>query len=128
MDKIKSEQERTFETLWKQLGGVELTSEYRFHSIRKWRFDFAIPDKKIALEIEGGIWTEGRHNRPVGYTNDCEKYNVATMLGWRVFRFTSLMWDDPDKYILPIIQEGQTNFCSRCGGIVPETYDDYIPF
>lgn len=95
-----------FRTIWKQLGGCELVSEYRFHPTRRWRFDFAIPDKKIALEIEGGIWTEGksRHFTGTGYTGDCEKYNLATVVGWHVFRFTSLMWDDPDRYILPVIE------------------------
>lgn len=116
MDKIKSELERAFETIWKQLGGAELTSEYRFHPARKWRFDFAIPDKKIAIELEGGIWTQGKHTRPLGYTADCEKYNEATRLGWRVFRFTPIMLDDPTRYIEPIIQG------------VPETHDDNIPF
>jgi hypothetical protein len=41
------------------------------------------------VEVEGGTWTGGRHNRPVGYAKDLEKYNRATLLGWRVFRFTT---------------------------------------
>lgn len=62
--------------------------EYRFDPARKWRFDFAWPDKKLAVEIEGGVWVYGRHNRAVSYVKDMEKYNRATELGWRVLRYT----------------------------------------
>lgn len=62
--------------------------EFKFHSKRKWRFDAAWPEKMIAVEFEGGIWTNGRHTRGKGYENDCEKYNNALLLGWRVFRLT----------------------------------------
>lgn len=65
--------------------------EYRFHPERKWRFDFANPRQIIAIEIDGGTWTAGRHTRGKGYERDCEKLNAATALGWRVFRFTTGM-------------------------------------
>lgn len=61
-------------------------TEYRFDGSRKWRFDLAWPDQKIALEIEGGVWTGGRHNRGSGFVKDIEKYNRAACLGWRVLR------------------------------------------
>lgn len=67
---------------------VECVREYRFHPKRRWRFDYALPAVKIALEVEGGVWTRGRHTRPQGFLNDIEKYNTATLLGWRVFRTT----------------------------------------
>jgi len=60
--------------------------EYRFHPQRKWRFDFCWPQKRVAMEVEGGIWVNGRHNRPTAFMADCEKYNTATLGGWRVFR------------------------------------------
>ena len=60
--------------------------EFRFHGERKWRFDFAWPEKKVALEVEGGIWTGGGHNRGPGYISDMEKYNIAALYGWRLFR------------------------------------------
>lgn len=56
--------------------------------LKDWRFDFAIPHKKIAVEIEGGVFTNGRHVQGMGFQNDCEKYNQALLLGWRVLRFT----------------------------------------
>ena len=67
---------------------VECVKEYKFHPERRWRFDYAIPEHKIALEVEGGVWTQGRHTRPQGFLGDVEKYNTATLMGWRVFRTT----------------------------------------
>lgn len=66
----------------------ECVSEFRFHETRKWRFDFAIPEQKIAIEIEGGIWIQGRHNRASGFVKDMEKYNTAASLGWILIRST----------------------------------------
>ncbi len=65
--------------------------EYRFHPKRRWRFDFAWPNHifKFALEIEGGTWNKGRHVRGKGFEDDCEKYNEALLLGWRVIRVTT---------------------------------------
>jgi hypothetical protein len=72
-----------------QLSGLPVPQrEFMFHSKRKWRFDFAWPDLLIAIEVEGGIWTGGRHVRGEGYEGDCEKYNAAQMDGWMVLRFT----------------------------------------
>ncbi len=64
----------------------KLEREYRFHPTRKWRFDFAYSEQKIAIEIEGGIWSGGRHIHPSGFEADCIKYNTATAMGWKVFR------------------------------------------
>lgn len=61
---------------------------------RDWRFDFAWPKRKIALEVEGGTWSRGRHTRGSGFEKDCEKYNEATLLGWRVMRVTGNMVKD----------------------------------
>lgn len=66
--------------------GIEVVKEYVFHPTRKWRFDYAIPAWKIALEVEGGVHTGGRHIRPKGFLNDMEKYNAAAVFGWRVLR------------------------------------------
>lgn len=67
---------------------IEVVKEYMFHPTRKWRFDFAIPAYKIAIEIDGGVWTNGRHTRPQGYLNDLEKFNEASVLGWIILKFT----------------------------------------
>lgn len=63
--------------------------EFRFHAQRKWRFDFAWPELRVAAEVEGLMYgAGGRHQRVVGYQADLEKYNAAAMMGWLVLRFT----------------------------------------
>ena len=62
--------------------------------LKNWRFDFAWPERKLAVEVEGGHWMQGRHVRGQGFENDCEKYNEAALLGWRVLRVTSTHIDD----------------------------------
>lgn len=62
--------------------------EVRFHKKRRWRFDFAYPDKLLAIEIHGGVFSQGRHTRGTGFTKDCEKYTEAAILGWRILHFT----------------------------------------
>lgn len=62
--------------------------EYRFDRVRKWRFDYAWPDQRVALEVEGGVWTRGRHTRGSGYAKDLEKYSEAAAQGWRLIRVT----------------------------------------
>jgi hypothetical protein len=71
--------------------GVEknFVREYRFCPERKFRFDFCDPLHRVACEIEGGVWVQGRHTRGAGYAKDAEKYNLATFLGWKVFHYTS---------------------------------------
>jgi hypothetical protein len=59
--------------------------------LKDWRFDFALVDQKIAIEVEGGVFTRGRHTRGSGFTEDCTKYNAAVRAGWRVLRYTSSM-------------------------------------
>jgi len=66
-------------------------AEFKFHPVRKWRFDFCWPERKLALEIEGGAFVGGRHTRGAGYEKDIAKYNEATALGWRVLRATTGM-------------------------------------
>ena len=67
--------------------GHTWVAEHRFCD-RRWRFDFACPSLMVAIEIEGGAYTGGRHTRGTGFIGDMAKYNQATMLGWRVLRYT----------------------------------------
>lgn len=62
--------------------------EHKFHPTRKWRFDYAFPSLRVAVEIDGGVWTYGRHNRASGYLKDLEKFNEAAAEGWTVLKFT----------------------------------------
>jgi very-short-patch-repair endonuclease len=63
--------------------------EYRFHPTRRWRFDFAWEDFRVAAEVDGGTWSGGRHTRGAGFERDLEKLNAATSAGWKVFRYTT---------------------------------------
>lgn len=89
--KITKQKQNTtdaFTLICKSELGMECVKEYKFHPIRKWRFDYAIPSALVALEVEGGVWTGGRHINPKGFLNDMEKYNSATLMGWSVYRTT----------------------------------------
>lgn len=68
---------------------IEFEQEFEFHPKQKWRVDFHLVGKKILVEVEGGIWSGGRHTRGKGYIGDMEKYNAATMLGYQVIRFST---------------------------------------
>lgn len=88
MSKITEERNALlFLALLDSFGVKKPVREYRFHETRKFRFDFAWIEEKLAVEIEGGIWINGGHNRGVGYSKDMEKYNLATLRGWKVLRF-----------------------------------------
>ncbi|GGG97536.1 hypothetical protein [Pedobacter zeae] len=91
--KIHSDQKDAFCHFVKLQLNFEIVMEYRFDKKRKWRFDYANEEKKIAIECEGGIWTGGRHTRGKGYQNDMEKYNAASLQGWTLIRRT------PDQLI-----------------------------
>jgi len=75
----------------RQVGITNFVEEHTFHPGRKWRFDFAFIDQKVAIEVEGGTWSGGRHTRGSGFEKDCEKYNQAAIDGWLVLRYTSTM-------------------------------------
>lgn len=101
---MASRLENTFLFNWKALGGPVLVPEHRFLVNRQWRFDFALPHLCVAIEVEGGQWTNGRHTRGAGFAADCEKYNAAAIAGWRVFRFTQSMVKRPTTHVSPIIE------------------------
>lgn len=80
-----------------------------------WRFDFAIPELKIGVEVEGGSWLGrpcpvcrlrpgGGHLRGERFESDCEKYNAATLLGWKVLRFTTRAVDEDPRYVSGVLQ------------------------
>lgn len=73
-----------------------LVTQYQFEPARKWRFDFAWPTHRFAVEFEGLVVTKnsagytqvgGRHASISGMKRDMEKYNAAAKLGWLVLRY-----------------------------------------
>jgi very-short-patch-repair endonuclease len=79
-----SKLEAKFDQLWALVNGQPLEAEYKFHPVRKWRFDRCHLDAKVAIEIQG----QGRHQRYVGYRQDRIRNNEAQALGWTVFELT----------------------------------------
>jgi len=68
---------------------------------RRFRFDY-YHIEGVAIELEGGVWSRGRHTRPTGFLNDMEKYNLAASMGILVFRVPS--HDISTKWLSPIIK------------------------
>ena len=92
---VKSRAEEAFALILKAWMMPEPVREHRFHPERRWRFDFAWPEDKVAVEIEGIVWSEGggRHQRGKGFEADCLKYLSAMDLGWRIVRIPSTWLD-----------------------------------
>lgn len=88
---MRSHLENTMALHLRAISAPEWVGEHQFAPPRRWRFDFAWPALRIAVEVEGGTGQNGRHNRPEGYERDCEKYNAAALDGWMVLRFTAGM-------------------------------------
>lgn len=78
--------ENQFTQLWLYyFPEIDLFSEYKFSKKRKFRADFAHPQAKVIIEIQGGIWQKSGHSSGKGITRDAEKLNLATAEGWAVF-------------------------------------------
>jgi very-short-patch-repair endonuclease len=80
-----------FEEMWKSLGGPDLSPEFRFHKERKWRFDYCHERTRVAIELDGGIFSKGRHTTAKGFQGDCDKFNAAAEDGFYVFRLATGM-------------------------------------
>lgn len=70
------------------------TPQYRFAPPRRWRFDLCWREAMVVCEVEGGVWTQGRHTRGSGFIGDMEKYNEAAVLGYLLVRVTYAMIAD----------------------------------
>lgn len=81
--------EDNFALYWNALKGPPLVTQYKFHAGRKWRLDFAHPETKTAIEIDGGNWINGRHNRGSGRKLEAEKLRHLARAGWKVFPFVT---------------------------------------
>lgn len=90
--------------IMKQVFGTSaVKTEHEFHPTRQWRFDFAVPYRKIAVEyqghgkMKGGSGHVGGHASVKGLSSDAEKFNQAEILGWRVLLFTALHFQEKDR-------------------------------
>jgi len=83
--------------LWqlKDAGLPEPTVQFKAIADRRYRWDFAYPDYRLLIEVQGGTWVANTgHTSGRGVARDCEKANLATVNGWRVLLFTGDMVKD----------------------------------
>ena len=88
--KVKEESvgEATLATHLKSLR-IDFEREFKFCESRKWQADFHLIGKNILVEVEGGIWSGGRHTRAKGYLGDMEKYNEVSKMGYTLLRYST---------------------------------------
>lgn len=82
---------RNFEAQWRLLDGPPLQKEFYFCPDRQWRSDYLVIGTKVLIELEGGVFSGGRHIRAKGFVNDAFKYNQACILGYRLIRLATGM-------------------------------------
>lgn len=109
--------ERGFMTIWGSVIPNTVPAPEREHAFSadvepEWRFDFAWPALKLAVELQGGTWIRGRHNRGGGFRGDCEKMNAAQLAGWTVLQYTT---DHMEKMPVQVVEEVAKEVTARCG-------------
>ncbi len=79
-----------------RVGGLPApVTQYKAVEGRRWVWDFAYPEQRLLIEVQGGIWMErGGHNTGNGLQRDYEKNNAAVLAGWRVLYFSREMIED----------------------------------
>ena len=106
--KLSIEKETIKKVLWvfHREGTIpDYTEEFEFLQDRKFRFDWAIPSCKVAIEYEGVFSKKSRHTNVNGYTTDCEKYNLAMIEGWKVLRYTAKNYNDLSRDLKKIFKK-----------------------
>lgn len=84
----------------------------------RWAFDFAwlrvyneilgaLPGNRLAVEVDGGTWSGGRHTTGKGFEDDCRKLDLAVCLGWKVLRVTADMIENGEALLLVEIVFGR---------------------
>lgn len=87
---------QVFYAMLRAEGIVVPVPEFKFCETRRWRFDYAFPASMVAVEVEGGAWSGGRHTRGAGFIKDLAKYSEAAALGWRLIRCTPQQLATPE--------------------------------
>jgi hypothetical protein len=72
-------------------------------SPKRWQYDRVWLSYRVIVEIEGGVFTQGRHTRGMGFVKDCNKYNWATSQGWKLYRFT--VWHLNNDLVVPFMRK-----------------------
>jgi very-short-patch-repair endonuclease len=92
--------DQIFERRLNEIGISNIKREYKFDKItnRKYRLDYYIPDSRIGIEINGGVWSKGAHGRAWGIIRDYEKNNLALMNGIVVIQVLNEWIFNTNKY------------------------------
>ena len=119
MAKQKLTAEEQFLEKWHEFGypDSDIVPQFRFHPVRRWRFDWAWPSRKVAIEVNG----RGRHQTVVGVRNDCEKCNTAVEMGWVVLHLPTSDIKGKGKDGEPLIEKFIDLVCR-----VLSTRDTYV--
>ena len=110
----KATLEERFLLAWEEHGypNSDITREHKFHPKRRWKFDFAFPTFKVAVEIEGlGAGGMGRHQRVGGLVKDAEKYNMAAEMGWTVLRCPSPFFTQKTEFGESVLEQFIEQVC-----------------
>jgi very-short-patch-repair endonuclease len=112
---MASKLEIEFSLLWIDLHpDIDLFAEYRFHPPRRFRFDFANLETKIAIEIQGGVWMKkSRHKTGSGLVKEYEKLNLAAADGWRVFLLCRDSIDEPNLNLIASAIKASLSACLK---------------
>lgn len=81
----------------------DFVTELQFSEGRRFRFDYAIPSLRIAIEYEGVFSKKSRHTTVNGFSEDCVKYNLATCSGWRILRYTAKNYLNLEKDLIKML-------------------------
>ena len=100
MAQLMSKLEDDFYSAWiKRNPNCVPERQYKFHPTRKYRADFAFPQYKVLVEIQGGSYTRGAHHTPKGYSQNCLRQIEATILGWRMIYFDTILMKNPNRCV-----------------------------
>lgn len=81
--------------------GIPCVRQYRAIHDRKWRWDFAFPDARLLVEVQGGLWLpKSAHTWGAGLRRDYEKHNAASLVGWRIIYVTREMIENGEALAL----------------------------
>jgi len=84
------EKQKDMFTMLMEKEGLDCWPEYFFSTERLYRLDYAFPEYKIGLEVDGGTWSKERsgHSSGTGLARDREKSTLLATLGWALIRVT----------------------------------------
>lgn len=96
---------KNFISLYLRSLNIEVVPEYKFLPNRKFRADWYIPSLNLLIEYEGIMSAKSRHTSVTGYSKDSEKYNLATLAGYRILRYTTMNYKDLPKHLDVLITQ-----------------------